>query len=45
MIVQLGKYDEPLEFGPDFKALMLAQEPSMQMVEIEAATLVDAGNP
>ncbi|KAI3668269.1 hypothetical protein L6452_43346 [Arctium lappa] len=38
MIVQSGKYDELLESGLDFKALVSAHETSMQMVETEATT-------
>ncbi|KAI3749264.1 hypothetical protein L2E82_19871 [Cichorium intybus] len=38
MIVQSGKYDELLESGLDFKALVSAHETSMQLVEMEATT-------
>ncbi|CAH1417576.1 unnamed protein product [Lactuca virosa] len=38
MIVQSGKYDDLLEFGLDFKALVSAHDTSMQLVEMEATT-------
>ncbi|GKC82826.1 putative ABC-type xenobiotic transporter [Tanacetum coccineum] len=37
-IVQSGKYDELLESGLDFKALVSAHETSMQLVEMEPTT-------
>nr|XP_043610795.1 ABC transporter C family member 4-like [Erigeron canadensis] len=39
MVVQSGKYDELLESGLDFKALVSAHETSMNLVEMEATTL------
>ncbi|KAL7601111.1 hypothetical protein Lser_V15G27402 [Lactuca serriola] len=38
MIVQSGKYDDLLESGLDFKALVSAHDTSMQLVEMEATT-------
>ncbi|KAI3668267.1 hypothetical protein L6452_43344 [Arctium lappa] len=38
MIVQSGKYDELLESGLDFKALVSAHETSLQLVEMHATT-------
>nr|XP_043609017.1 ABC transporter C family member 4-like [Erigeron canadensis] len=38
MVVQSGKYDELLESGLDFKALVSAHETSMKLVEMEATT-------
>ncbi|KAL8234311.1 hypothetical protein R6Q59_020411 [Mikania micrantha] len=38
-IVQSGRYDELLESGLDFKALVSAHEASMQLVEMEPTTL------
>ncbi|KAM7521484.1 hypothetical protein LguiA_011386 [Lonicera macranthoides] len=38
VVVQSGKYDELLESGLDFKALVAAHETSMELVEVETAT-------
>ncbi|KAA8543105.1 hypothetical protein F0562_021400 [Nyssa sinensis] len=37
-IVQSGKYNDILESGVDFKALVAAHETSMELVEVETAT-------
>uniref|UniRef100_A0A5B7BJZ7 ABC-type xenobiotic transporter n=1 Tax=Davidia involucrata TaxID=16924 RepID=A0A5B7BJZ7_DAVIN len=38
MIVQSGKYNDLLESGMDFKALVTAHETSMELVEVETTT-------
>ncbi|XP_048138473.1 ABC transporter C family member 4 [Rhodamnia argentea] len=41
MIVQSGKYDELLNSGLDFKALVAAHETSMELVDVHAAAQLD----
>ena len=38
MVVQSGKYNDLLESGMDFKALVTAHETSMELVEVETST-------